>query len=356
MKLENTPTWLSAHLFYNEPWEQFLTDAVLPFSNIVVRTGIAQSFFFIRFFDRGPHIRLRFKLESEMLRSIFEPNLKEHFNNYFESRPSLRTEPKYPPGFPKEYKWQPNNSVHFETYQPELKRYGGKAGVAIAEQQFQMSSQVVLESILSKGSRWTYDDALGTAIKLHLSFVHAVGMNRSEASRFFESYFLNWLPRAFEFNPKQVSKTELEQKKNEKLQAFKDAYELQKGDLINYHRALWSGLEANEVFEDNLLNTWINNTQSIANQLLSAQQDDQLQARSKTHRYTFVEGPIMNFELWEHYADYIHMTNNRLGVLNQDEGYLGFLMMKCMNEINRSKESKPDGKQSPPESNFFLSF
>ena len=30
------------------------------------------------------------------------------------------------------------------------------------------------------------------------------------------------------------------------------------------------------------------------------------------------------------YADYLHLTNNRLGVLNRDEGYLAYLMMRSM--------------------------
>jgi len=357
MKPDNTPTWLSAHLYYNEPWEQFLTEAVLPFADIVMRTGIAQSFFFIRYWERGPHIRLRFRVESEKLQTIFEPNLEEHFKNYFDSRPSLRTEPKYPPGFPKDYKWHPNNTFRYETYEPELKRYGGVEGVKIAEEQFQASSRVVLESMLDKAGRWSYDDALGLAIKLHLSFVHSVGMSKEEACQFFESYFENWLPSAFEFKLKNASNKEKEKQKKEKLNAFNDAYILQKKSLIAYHKTMWDHLESEDDFDDKLLRDWISSNKLIGLKLRTAQQDEQLNPRSKLHRYTFKDGPSANFELWEHYADYIHMTNNRLGVLNQDEGYLGFLMMKCMNEMGGMEESSDDsGEEAPPETHFFLSF
>jgi len=353
MKHENTPTWLSAHLYYNEPWEQFLTQAVFPFADIVTQTGIAESYFFIRYWERGPHIRLRFKLESEKVKSIFEPSLEEHFKNYFESRPSLRTEPNYPPRFPQAYKWYPNNSFRFETYRPELKRYGGEIGVAIAEQQFQASSKIVLDSMLEKSSRWTYDDALGLAIKLHLSFAHAVGMTREDASRFFESYFNNWLPHAYQLNPKKKSEEEKALLKLEKVRAFNDAYVLQKRNLQAYHKALWTALDQEESFEEAMFHDWIATNKDVASQLKSAQQEGKLTQRSQNFRYTFTEGIITNFELWEHYADYIHMTNNRLGVLNQDEGYLGFLMMKCMNEMDQLED---DGDEVPPEANFFLSF
>ncbi len=357
MKPENTPTWLSAHLYYNEPWEQFLTEAVLPFADITMRTGITKSFFFIRYWERGPHIRLRFQVESEKLQTIFEPNLEEHFKNYFESRPSLRTEPKYPPGFPKDYKWYPNNSFRYETYQPELKRYGGKTGVAIAEEQFQASSKVVLESMLEKTGKWTYDDALGLAIKLHLSFVHSVGMTKEEACRFFEAYFHNWLPSAFQFKLKNTSAKEQEKQKQEKLTAFNDAYILQKKSLVTYHKVMWDNLESEGEFDDQLLRNWISSNKDTGIKLRTAQQDQLLSPRSKANRYTFTEGPPANFELWEHYADYIHMTNNRLGVLNQDEGYLGFLMMKSMNEMGAMEESSDDGNEDvPPETHFFISF
>lgn len=36
------------------------------------------------------------------------------------------------------------------------------------------------------------------------------------------------------------------------------------------------------------------------------------------------------YERWLIYDSYVHMTNNRSGVLNRDEGYLGYLMAKSV--------------------------
>ena len=105
MKPENTSNWLAAYLYYNEPWEQLLTDAIHPYVKTVLTTGIAQQYFFIRYWDRGPHIRLRFKGDPKIINAVLQPNLEEHFLNYYDSRPSHRSEPKYPPHFPKEHKW-----------------------------------------------------------------------------------------------------------------------------------------------------------------------------------------------------------------------------------------------------------
>ena len=177
-------TWLAAHLYYNEPWEEFLTKGVEPYIRTLMRTGIASQYFFIRYWDRGPHLRLRFKADRTIIDQLLRPNLQEHFEHYFESRPSQRTEPHYPPDFPEQYKWLPNNTLQWLPYEPEYERYGGSIGMAIAERQFQASSDIALNSIRQKGFKWTYDDALGTAVKLHLSFAHTLGLNLEEVAVF----------------------------------------------------------------------------------------------------------------------------------------------------------------------------
>jgi hypothetical protein len=35
-------------------------------------------------------------------------------------------------------------------------------------------------------------------------------------------------------------------------------------------------------------------------------------------------------QLWAIYDSYIHMLNNRLGIMNRDEGYLGFLIKEVL--------------------------
>jgi len=37
------------------------------------------------------------------------------------------------------------------------------------------------------------------AIKLHLSFIHAMGLKLDEGIHFFEMLFKNWMPRSFQF-------------------------------------------------------------------------------------------------------------------------------------------------------------
>ena len=324
---------LAAHLFYNEPWEALLVEGVLPYVETTLKTGIAQQYFFIRYWERGPHLRLRFFGETSLLRDVLQANLREHFQSYFNSKPSKRIEPNYPERVPEEYRWKANNSIYFVAYEPELERYGGEQGMALSERHFFHSSRIVLQNLENKAGRWTYEDALGVAIKLHLSFAHAVGMDLATATAFFHFIFYNWLPRSFQFQRQKNKSAAIREQSRETLQAFEEAFDSQRSALLSFHQSLWQALETQQEFEEAGLNEWIAENRQTSALLKEAQQQRQLQPRPLKHQYTTkTRIPLTSLQkqLWMQYADYLHMTNNRLGILNRDEGYLAYLMMKSL--------------------------
>ncbi len=325
---------LAVYLYYNEPWESFLSEAVLPYIQTTLKTGIANHFFFIRYWDRGPHIRLRFFGVKDLLEDILKPNLREHFQNYFDSKPSLRNDPDYLLEIAEEHRWLPNNTLQFEKYEAELQRYGGKIGLQIAEQQFYASSKVVLDQLASKGKDWTYEDALGTAIKLHLSFVHSLGMDATEACSFFHFFFHNWLPRSIPHLSGEDLATQAKEAMASNLDAFEEAFKSQKNSLIPFHQQLWEALEEGASFEEESMDQWLLDTRSIKTKLMAAQEKGFLEKRPLAQRYSFWPESIAQSqeqqELWMLYADFMHLTNNRLGVLNKDEGYLSYLILKSL--------------------------
>ena len=343
MTTEKTYQWLAAHLYYNEPWETFLLEAIQPYIHTVMRTGIAQQFFFIRYWDRGPHIRLRFKGEASVIENVLKDNLQEHFLGYFDLKPSLRTEPNYPANFPAEHKWFPNNSIQFIPYLPEQKRYGGRHALLVAEQHFEISSAAVLEYMSEKGMQWTYDDAMGTAIKLHLSFVHALGMDLVHAHAFFHFIFYNWLPHSFKFLHKKWSNKAYQAQAEETIEAFESAFEQQREALTPFHQVLWEALESNASFEEELLNKWVAANRSIKNRLLQLYERRLMDKRPAKYLMSafpsFLDEQAQ--ELWMYYADLLHMTNNRLGILNKDEGFLAFLMLRSLKNLIPQQPAKP---------------
>lgn len=335
MNKQQQDTWLSVHLYYNEPWEGFLHKAIEPYVNTAIQTGIADQFFFIRYWEKGPHIRLRVKGDLEMLNSILKPNLEEHFNNYFESIPSRRIEPNYPPSFSGNLKWLPNNTLVYFDYEPEYRRYGGPVGIALSEKQFMVSSQTVLEFINQKGALWSYDDAMGIAIKMHLTFIHSAGLNIDQAISFFDFHCKNWLPHTFKNIQEEITQEDFESQSFLSTQAFEESFESQKSSLIPFHFKLWNAMEEGIPFEEDTLNKWFRKNKIIIDELRLNEKE--LNYRTSKYVYQIKSTKFPEKELlWSILVDYIHMTNNRLGIFNQDESYLSFIMMRCLEEIKRN--------------------
>ena len=323
--------WLSVHLFYNEPWEEFLNKAVGPYVNTALQTGIAQQFFFIRYWEQGPHIRLRLKGNPEMVQSVLQPNLQEHFNNYFESKPSRRTEPGYPPNFPENLKWLPNNSIHYKDYEREEQRYGGSTALLLGEEQFMLSSMTILDFIKSKGKSWSYEDAMGTAIQLHISFAYALGFNFEETIHFFDFIYKNWMPFALKKYHNQVSPEEYQLQSQRSIQSFEKAFDSQKKLLLPFLSQFLENLQNGEAFEEKAINNWVSENNRISAGIQYLHKVEKLEPRPTSIQYKIPPvGEDISLLLWSIYADFIHMTNNRLGILNRDEPYIGYLIMKSL--------------------------
>lgn len=332
MNKENTNQWLSAYLYYGDPIEGFLTDSVLPFIQSSKKSGICKQFFFIRYRDRGPHIRLRMKSTHSAIEKLLKPSLKEHFDAYFHLHPSERVEPRYPKGFPGIQKWLPNNSISYIEYQPEFERYGGPTGLKIAEEHFQLSSEIVLHYIAQKKVEWSYYEALGIGIKLHLSFAHSVGMDIVETLAFFKYLFYNWLPSSSKVFAISKSSKHSSEKEQATIEAFSKAWESQKNVIRPFHQALWEALDRLEEFEDNQLNIWIDGVRKTKAALKDVDEEKKLHLlKFRNSNHDFTQYKTSTF--WPFYSSYIHMTNNRLGIFNHDEGYLAYLIMKGVGEI-----------------------
>jgi lantibiotic biosynthesis dehydratase-like protein len=336
MPKSQNDNWLSAHLFYNEPWEEFLVDAVAPYVETVLKNEIAQSFFFVRYWERGPHIRLRFKGESKVLQEVLKPNLIEHFNLYFETNPSSRVEPEYPINLPLKDKWLPNNSIHFKPYLPEFDRYGGRNGMLLSEEQFQLSSTTVLAHFISQADVIAYHEVLGAAIRLHLGFAYSIGLSVSDSVAFFEMIFENWLPSAFDIFENNTPEEIIISKMRETVALFSKSFEDQKDELITFHKSLLDDLKSGESFDADTFNIWIKENQRLSLEFSQAAESGALSPRSdlyiiseESSRKLFKDNEL----LFHIFADFVHMTNNRFGILNQDEAYLAYLMMKSLAQI-----------------------
>lgn len=337
--MANETKWLAAYLYYGEPWEKMLTEAVKPFVEKIMSENLADQYFFIRYWEKGPHIRLRFKGDIEILESKVKPRLTAHFEAYFKSNPSERNEPEWLKTAESEHQWYPNNSIQFIDYEPETERYGGPVAITVAEEQFQASSDAVLAVIGESVDSWEYDRALGAAIQMHLGFSYGLGMSLKEMQSFFEMVFESWLPRAYYFFEKEITQEELDRRKKETLEAFALNFENQKESLLPFFKTVWGAMNQNQEFEQEWLNNWIDQMSGIGEKILQIQTEHALIPPKRHQKIEHTGFSDMQHDRWLIYDSYVHMINNRLGIMNRDEGYLGYLIKESIAEMLSSETS-----------------
>ncbi|MCX6580677.1 MAG: hypothetical protein NT166_10900 [Candidatus Aminicenantes bacterium] len=323
-------TWLAAYLYYAEPWEDFLLKVMKPFVDDVMEKALAEQFFFIRFWERGPHIRLRFKGETDILQNQVKPRLEKYFLNYFKEHPSLRQDPDDMEKWPADQQWRPNDSVQYIQYDPEVERYGGPYAILTAEKQFEASSRTVLAVIEESGS-WDYDRALGAAIQLHLGFAFALGMDLAEAAEFYSRIAIHWFASAYGYTS-DISPEELKNLREITMKAFEESFQRQKNTLVPFHQTLWSALTEGVEFEQEWLNQWLLRMKAVAEELKHIQQQNKLVIPQWFQPEPDKKTPVDRQYWWPVLESYIHMTNNRLGILNRDEAHLGYLIKESLKE------------------------
>lgn len=332
--------WLATYLYYSEPIEHLLQFALKPFVEAALKDGQAQGYFFIRYWDRGPHIRLRFYGDTDQMDTILKPRLEKVFGQYMKENPSQRDEPDH--ATPADEKWFPNNSIQYLPYEPEYFRYGGKEGMPVSEKQFELSSDAVL-AILEESGQWDYERALGAAIQLHLGFSFALDMSLQEMGYFWSWVFKGWFPRAVYRDP-DMSEAALEKSKNETMAAFEENFDRQKDNIIGFHEQLWEAFRENIEIEQEWLVRWISGMREIGKQLAEKQEKGLLEFRKGWFEMDEKIGiPLSRQQLWIILESYVHMTNNRLGILNRDEGFLGYLIMES---VKAMLEANPDKNQA----------
>lgn len=324
--------WLAGYLYFAEPWEDFLTQVVGPFVESVMEEHLAEQFFFIRYWELGPHIRLRFKGESCMLTGELKSRMETFFGDFFRKHPSPRREPAEVRKLPKDRQWIDNNSLKFVPYEPEVQRYGGPVGILMAERQFEISSRAVL-SVMEESESWDYERALGAAIQLHLAFAFGVGMDLAETREFFCRIFGMWLARSYG-HTSGLTADEIQKRRELTLKAFAENFGNQKSVLVPFHETFWNALSREAVFEQEWLNQWLLGMREIGKELQDAQKHGRLEFPDWFKPNPEIGIPAARQYLWSILESCVHMTNNRLGILNRDEAYLGYLIQQCLEHLN----------------------
>ena len=312
-----TPRWLTTCLFYNEPWEEFLAEAVKPLTDVTLQAGIASNFFFSRHWNRGPHIRLHFKGEVKILETILKPHIRDHFDHYFSSKPSMRLEPSYPNVFPSENKWLPNNSLTFLPYNDIERSFPRFLELDAVTQLLQEASAIALNYFKTRGAFNAREEAQNLATKLHFGLMYASGTNLEEVGKFNAWAYKQWL------NDQSLTTTDVHN-----LQAgYKRLLAIHSADLEAYHTALWELIQKHHDLNDRAYTNWI----VVCSRLFLALDES---PASKTGKY-------------RNQVYYLLKTiNNLLGVTGKNEGFHFFSVANCMLPLKFNPVKSPENTQS----------
>ncbi len=331
--------WISLHIFYVGSLEPLLLDAVQPLVQELREQQLLQRFFFIRYWQEGPHLRLRLLPAEGVEGEDVQRRAEEALHAYLRSNPSLYTlmnekrTPSYKEMFLAEYslqKWQelygdsdempmrPNNSVHAIPYEPEYGRYGGSDGIELAEWHFEKSSEIVLKLVRTTNLH-VRSILLGLAFQLAVSLSMGLLEDQAQVARFFAHYEQFWT--------RNYGRAEITPASFEKKFARMEAPLQQR--IFDLEQSVFQGVQ--EPCSP-LEWEWIEHVRELKTRLerLVAEKKLIFQNALTGDQPQMFDDPVAAASLL--LTSYIHMTNNRLGALILDEMYLAYLIRRTLEE------------------------
>ena len=118
--------WLYAKLYYGGiDVEALVGHGLRQFAAGALADGLAEDWFFVRYRDPQPHLRVRFRGEPDVLDRQLAPRLYALAAELIEQGAC--------------------QSLALDTYERELERYGGEAAMEVAEAIFGVDSRTVAE-------------------------------------------------------------------------------------------------------------------------------------------------------------------------------------------------------------------
>ncbi|KXH84710.1 thiopeptide-type bacteriocin biosynthesis protein [Chryseobacterium kwangjuense] len=271
--------WKTYYLFHENQADPVLTGVVHPLiQNIEKILEREIKFFFIRYFEDGYHIRLRLLLNIEES-TIFLPLLKGQVSIY-------------------EHTNKTSIILKEAQYIPETERYGNTATISYAENQFYASSRFILHHLvenspLSASERYLF------ALKTHLVFFKGMELSQNHILLLCDQFVQSWLPVPFSENP-----GEQEQNRKDVLDAFQNQFNTYQILLTENLTEFWNSTEMNEDF---YLQQFLASNRNV----FASYSQSQLSSEA-------IDEALLSF---------IHMANNRLGIVNAEESYILFLIM-----------------------------
>ncbi|MFF0725626.1 lantibiotic dehydratase C-terminal domain-containing protein [Streptomyces sp. NPDC004134] len=327
--------WQALHVYYAANPVPLLLQCVRPLVRELYDDGLLDGWFFLNYWLEGPHVRLRlrpsspgreaevraraeravdaFLTERPALYQVDSGFLNEFYNQLFdiEFRPEDRVAYTDADG---RMNLRPNNSRAWLPYEPEYGKYGGPAGVALAEWHFARSSELVCDALRGKNLHLR-TVLLGTSAQLMLIMSTAFLPEDDRLADFLDRYYTFW-HRAFP-DTGFIGSAEYERKADEVAPG-----------LLTWHGRIRAAA-AGEGTLPGLLDRWAEHCRELRERVVELAGRGELVFRSWDGTQDEpVDDPDEALERL--LSPYMHMTNNRLHVTIQDEAYLSHVLARAL--------------------------
>lgn len=281
---------------YGEAADKILLEDLVPVIEEFRERGWIDRWFFVRYHENCPHLRLRCRGRSEDLEREIVPRI--HLAT--EATPRILGAREVP-------------------YEPEFDRYGGLAGLAVSEDLFHCSSEVAVDLLrsLPVGDR---SARLGQAMLVKIVTLWAFAPDRDEVADMAWAYGHGYLRALAPDSREQASW----------LEAFAAGLEKQASHLTDYIEAAWEALADGQSLTPRL-DPWRDEVTAAAERFRALCQQGELWKDGE---------PCTHWQEASRFlaASHLHMMNNRLGIDIREESYLSVLIHHTL---------RPPGREHP---------
>jgi len=318
--------WCGIHVFLadSDKATDFLCECFAPMVRTMEKTGKIQGWFFLRYWEGGPHLRLRFLGLDQAQRKSIIINLRKEISRW-QSNMELNKETYYLnhpfDGAPVDVAtlpWHPEGSVEMIDYLPELQRYGGMHAIAVNEALFQVTSKIAI-SVLA-ATRNAIEHRLSMAFILMAHFVFAIDPSPGAITSFYRNYAKFWMN--YSKDTKAYAEELYVERNNERQRQTLQRLLILRNDKTQ-KRTVQSVLEG-----------------AVLNWTVKLRKLHELGLLMNPATGNSTKGTFADNSIWAMLVSHVHMSNNRLGLTPTQEVILAMTLVDAAEQLDDNYREK----------------
>lgn len=337
--------WQAAHIYYTGSTRPMITECVAPLVRSLTDEGLLDGYFYINYWLEGPHVRLRLRPAAPEHTDAVRQRAQESIAEFLRVRPALyemRSEfylNLYNEMFKLEFtdderdrlvgpdgrmRLRPINTFSWEPYEPEYGKYGGPAGIELAEWHFQHSTDLVVDSLRSVNVH-VRSVLLGFAAQLMMAMTTSFLGEADVMADYLDRYYQFWnrsYDKVNEDGTKLIADAD-----------YDKHYETMAVGLRERFDKIRHAVDAGDLAEipGHLVRSWLAHCNELRDRVCATAAKGELEFRDwQTGDQRTVTDP--QTALRTLLVPYMHMTNNRMHVTIRDEAYLAYVLSRSLRE------------------------